>query len=317
LDGTGSFEARREEVSAAEESFQRLGDERGLALALITQGDDEWTRCRASAAAEKYRLAIPHGELAGQRSLVDDAISTLCAIGFFGPTHVDDAEHEVRVLLARATGVGAETAAYRALARLAAIRGDFDGARDLIRRGREPLLDAGLLLWHAAACLGAAFVEKHAGDYEAAVRINRDGFAQLAELDEHAFASTVASDLALALLQLGREDEAERWLETARELSPAGDIATLANADIGEGRLQVRRGRVEEGERLVRRGLAQAETTDFWEFRGAANEALAEVLEARGRSDEARAALEAALAVYEAKGATVAAERTRRLLAKL
>jgi class 3 adenylate cyclase/tetratricopeptide (TPR) repeat protein len=317
LDGTGSYEAAREGVSAAEEAFQRLGDERGLALALLMQGDDEWTRCRASAAGDKYRMAIPHAEVAGQMSLVEDAISTLCAVGTFGPTHVDDAEQEIRVLLARATGVGAETAAYRALGRLAAMRGDFDEARDLIRRGREPLLDAGLVLWHAATCLGVAFVEQHAGDYEAAVRIHRDGFARLAELDEHAFASTMAANLALALLQLGREDEAEPWLRTARELAPAGDIATLLTADIGEGRLHVRRGRLENAERLVRRALEQAQATDFWEYRGGANEALAEVLEARGHSDEARAALTAALAVYEAKGAVVAAERTRGLLAKL
>ncbi len=317
LDGTGSYEAGREGVSAAEKTFERLGDERGLALALIMQGDDEWTSCRASAAADKYRIAIPHAELAGQRALVDDAISTLCAIGTFGPTYVDDAEKEIRVLLSRATGVAAESAAYRALARLAAMRGDVHEARELIRRGRELLLDAGLVLWHAATCLGAAFVEEYAGDDEAAARIQRDGFEQLAELDEHAFASTVAANLALALLQLGREDEVEPWLRTARELSPAGDIATLVNADIAEGRLLVRQGRLEDGERLVRRGLEQAETTDFWEFHGRAKEALAELLAVTGRSEEARAALRDALAVYEGKGATVAAQRARSLIAEL
>jgi class 3 adenylate cyclase/tetratricopeptide (TPR) repeat protein len=317
LSGAGSYEASRGALEAAEETFRRLGDERGLALALVMQGDDEWTSCRAAAAGEIYRVAIPYAERARQSSLVDDAISAMCAIGPFGPAHVDDAEQEVRALLDRATGLVAETAAYRALGRLAAIRGDFDKARELMRRGREPLLDAGLELWYASATLPAAFIERQAGDYEAAARLHQAGFAQLAELGEHAFASTIAADLGHVFLELGREDEAAHWFTTARELSPSGDVATLALADIGEGLLRARQGELDEGERLIRLGLEQAETTDFWEFRTRANEALAEVLAARGRKDDARDALRAALAAYEAKGASVAAERTRSLLAQL
>ena len=317
LDGTGSYEAGREGVSAAEEAFRRLGDERGLALATIIQGDGEWNQCHAAAAAAKFRIAVPHAESAGQRTLVDDAISTLCAIAAFGPTHVADAQEELRALLTRANGVVAETAAYRALGRLAAMRGEFDEARDLMGRSQQPLIDAGLVLWHAATCLAVSFVEEQAGDFESAVRVHQDGFAKLAELGEHAFASTVAASIALPLLELGREDEAEQWLRTARELSPADDTATQVTADLGEGLLELRRGRLEQAERLARRGLELAETTDFWEFRGGANEALAEILKLQSRGDEARAALQTAVEVYEAKGATVAAERARGLLAQL
>jgi class 3 adenylate cyclase/tetratricopeptide (TPR) repeat protein len=317
LSGAGSYEAARPGLAAAVGIFERVGDERGLALALLMQGDDEWTNARALAAADKYRLAIPHAERAGDMSLVDDAISTLCAIVAFGPAHIDEAEEEARALLERSNGIIAETAAYRTLGRLAAIRGDFDEARELIRRGREPLREAGLDLWHAASSLPAAFVEAHARDFDAVVRIYTEGFARLDELGEHAFASTIAADLGMALLQLGRDDEAAPWFTKARELGPSGDVATLLNADIGEGLLHARRGELEEAERLVRSGLRHAETTDFWEFHTRANEALAEVLHRRGRSDEARAALATALVKYEAKGAERAAERVRRLLAEL
>jgi class 3 adenylate cyclase/tetratricopeptide (TPR) repeat protein len=317
LSGAGSYEASRPELAAAVDIFERLGDERGLALALLMQGDDEWSNARALAAAEKYRAAIPHADRAGDTSIVDDAISTLGAIAAFGPTHIDEAERETRMLLERATGVIAETAAYRTLGRLAAIRGDFDEARELMRRGREPLRDAGLDLWYAASCLPAAFVEAHAGDYEAVVRVYEDGFARLAELGEHAFASTVAADLGMALLELGRDDEAEPWFAKARELGPSGDVATVTTADIGEGLLHARRGELDDAERLVRSGLKHAETTDFWEFRTRANEALAQVLHLRGRDGEARHALAAALEAYDAKGATVATERVQALLAEL
>jgi class 3 adenylate cyclase/tetratricopeptide (TPR) repeat protein len=317
LRGTGSYDAGRAGLAEAEEAFRRLGDERGLALALVMQADVEWTRCRASAAAEKYRVAIPHAERAGEASLVDESISSLCAIGAFGPTHVDEAEPEVRVLLDGATGLIAETSGYRALARLAALRGDFDEARAFIRRGQEPLLDAGLRLWYSATCLGAAFVEERAGDYEAAAGVLRAGFDELDELGEHAFASTVAAELAMTLLTLGRDDEVEQWITTARELGPADDVATLTRSDVAEGLLRARRGRLEEAERLVRRGLELALATDFWQFRGGANEALAEVLDRTGHPDEARAALEAALEVYESKGVIIDAERVRASLAEL
>jgi class 3 adenylate cyclase/tetratricopeptide (TPR) repeat protein len=317
LSGTGSYQAGRPGLDGAEETFRRLGDERGLALALVMQGDDEWTSCRALASAEKLRVAIPYAERAGEVALVDDAISSLCAIAAFGPTHVEQAEDEVRALLGRSNGIVAETAAYRALGRLAATRGDFDEARDLMRRGQEPLVDAGLRLWYSATSLGAGFVELQAGEHEAAVDAFRAGFAELEEFGEHAFSSTIAVALAGALLELGRDEEAETWLITGRELSPAGDIATLAQADLVQGYLHARRGRLDDAERLVRRGLEQWEATDFWQFRGGAYETLAGVLAAQGSLEEARSALETALAVYEAKGAVVAGERTRALLTQL
>jgi tetratricopeptide (TPR) repeat protein len=317
LRGTGTYESGRAGLAAAEEVFRRLGDERGLALVLVMQADVEWTRCRALAAAEKHRVAIVHAQRAAEISLVDESISSLCGIAAFGPAHVDEAEPEVRALLDRATGLVAETSAYRALGRLAALRGDFDEARALIRRGQEPLIDAGLRLWYSATCLAAALVEQHAGDQDAAVDVLRVGFGELDELGEHAFASTVAAELALALLALGRDDEVESWLTRARELGPADDVATITRADVAEGLLSARRGLLEEGDRLVRQGLELALATDFWQFHGGAHEALAEVLAASDREAEARAELGAAIAVYEAKGAIVAAERTRALLAEL
>jgi ATP/maltotriose-dependent transcriptional regulator MalT len=260
---------------------------------------------------------IPHAEQAGELPLVYEAIGNLCSIGAFGPANVAVAEEEIRALLDRARSISSETTAYRALGRLAAIRGGFEEARELSRRGREPLLDAGLVLFYAATCLSAAFVEEQAGDLEAAARFHREGFAQLAELGEHAFASTVAATLARTLLRLDRDDEVERWLATARDLCPAGDIATFAIADSVEGLFHLRRGRLEEAERLVRRGLEHAETTDFWEMRGNAREALAQVLSAKDHGENARATVKAALEIYEAKGAAVPARRAEALLAEL
>jgi class 3 adenylate cyclase/tetratricopeptide (TPR) repeat protein len=315
LSGTGSLEGGRAELAAAEETFERLEDHRGLALALVMQGHDEWTSCRADAAAEKYRRSISHAERAGNESLVQEAVGMLFSTGSFGPAPVDAAEREIRALLPRATGIAAEASASRALGRLAATRGDFDAARELMRQGREPLADAGLLVLHAATCLGSGFIEEQAGDDEAAIRAFREGFDELTRLGEHAFASTVAVGIAQALLRRSRKEEAEKWLATALELSPAGDRATLIIAENVSARLHALRD-LEEAERLARRAVHEVETVDYWEIRGETYETLAVVLGAAGRAADAHAAQQEAISVYDVKGATVAAERARSLLAE-
>ena len=110
------------------------------------------------------------------------------------------------------SGVGAQAAALRALGRLAAIRGDVDEGRKLVEQGRAQLFDAGFVLHYAASSMALAFVEEQAGDDERAASIQRAGLEQLTELGEHAYASTVAADLANSLLRLGRDDEAEAAL---------------------------------------------------------------------------------------------------------
>jgi hypothetical protein len=94
-------------------------------------------------------------------------------------------------------------------------------------------------------------------------------------------------------------------------------VSTLSTADVVDGLLHARRGLLDDGERLVRRGLELAETTDFWELRGSAWMALADVLRERDRNGEARAAVEQAIEIFRAKDALVAEQRAHAALAEL
>jgi tetratricopeptide (TPR) repeat protein len=123
--------------------------------------------------------------------------------------------------------------------------------------------------------------------------------------------------IARLLLGLRRDGEAGDWLRVARDLSPADDVSTLAESDAVDAVLAARKGEHERAEQLARRSIEQAETTDFWNLRARAQEALAAVLVAAERRDEAREALLAALAVYEEKGVVPAADRVRLLVAEL
>jgi tetratricopeptide (TPR) repeat protein len=317
LSGRGSFDASRPGFAAARKTFEELGDDVGLGRALFMQGGAEWNACRAARAIEYFREALPSAERAGDVPLLHDIWATLIGAYAHGPMPLGEAEREIRAIVETSPGLLVEASAHRALARLAAIRGDFESARSLNQRGRDPLAEAGLPVHAAATAQGAAFIESLAGDPEEALRIAREGFDRLSELGEHAYASTLAAVIASLSCHLGRNDEAQEWVDTARELSPQADAATLVWVDSVEAILLMRRGQQADAERVARRAVEQAESTDFWPHRGGAYEALAEVLWRGGHADEAREAVEEALRVYDEKGAVVLAERVRALFAEL
>jgi tetratricopeptide (TPR) repeat protein len=121
--------------------------------------------------------------------------------------------------------------------------------------------------------------------------------------------------LGQALLELGRDDEAEHWVERGRETAPSEEPLPQMLWRQARGRVLARRGELQEGERLAREAVAFAEQTDMLNAHGDALIDLAEVLGLAGR--DAQAELEQALALYERKGNLVMAERTRSKLAEL
>ncbi len=132
-----------------------------------------------------------------------------------------------------------------------------------------------------------------------------------------AMLSTFAPRLGLELCELGRYDEAERLALKGRELGEEFDAYTQALWRQVLARVSAHRGELAEGERLAREAVAVIDGTDGLLFQAAAREALAEVLEASGRTAEARKALQEALERYERKRHVVLAERARDRLAAL
>jgi ATP/maltotriose-dependent transcriptional regulator MalT len=122
-------------------------------------------------------------------------------------------------------------------------------------------------------------------------------------------------NLAQALLELGRDDEAEQWLERGRATAPSEEPLPKMLWRQVRGRVLARRGELAKGERLAREAVALAEETDMLNAHARALIDLAEVLALAGQ--DGRAELERALALYERKGNLVMAERTRSRLAEL
>jgi len=122
-------------------------------------------------------------------------------------------------------------------------------------------------------------------------------------------------NLAQALLGLGRDEEAERWLERGRETSPSDEPLPQILWRQMRGKVLARRGELEEGERLAREAVALAEEKDMLNAHADALIDLAGVLALAGQ--DARAELDRALMLYERKGNLVMEERTRSRLAKV
>ena len=124
-------------------------------------------------------------------------------------------------------------------------------------------------------------------------------------------AATAKGMLARELCYLGRFDEAERLLEEARAVPPPGSgVRVMAAA--AEALLLAQRGEFEQAEALARTAVATAETrTDTVWWQALTHEDLATVLERAGRIDEAREALERALAAWGRKGCLPCAQRVR------
>jgi tetratricopeptide (TPR) repeat protein len=118
-----------------------------------------------------------------------------------------------------------------------------------------------------------------------------------------------------ALVELGRSDEAEHWLDKGIETAATEEPTPQMLWRQVRARVLAGRGEHDEAERLAREAVALAEVTDMLNLHADALISLAEVLVLAGK--EARPALEQALALYERKGNLVVAERTRARISAL
>jgi class 3 adenylate cyclase/tetratricopeptide (TPR) repeat protein len=147
------------------------------------------------------------------------------------------------------------------------------------------------------------------GDRERACRYIAEEIERIAHVAVPT--ATAKSRLARELCYLGRFDEAEQLLEEARAVpSPGSGVRVPAAA--AEALLRAQRGELEQAEALARTAVATAETrTDNVWWQASTHEDLATVLERAGRIDEARDALERALAIWVRKGCLPCASRIR------
>jgi tetratricopeptide (TPR) repeat protein len=160
----------------------------------------------------------------------------------------------------------------------------------------------------------AGRIEMLAGDPAAAEAELRRGYVILERMGELGVLSTLAAYLADAVYAQGRYDEADHLTHVSEEAATSDDIASHVWWRVTRARVLARRGSHEEAERIGSEALALAEVTDDLFIRGRALIDLAEVRRLGGAPDGSVPLLEEALRLFEAKGDTVSAGRTRAAL---
>jgi tetratricopeptide (TPR) repeat protein len=199
-----------------------------------------------------------------------------------------------------------------------AITGRYDEARGDMARARAGFTDLRLDLMAAYLALLVALAEMLAGDPEAAERSARDARAIVGGPGDRWYQAMVNVDLAAAVIAQDRPGEDGAAAVAAIDEVPAPcDVEWSIKRHMVRARVAGRAGERERALEEARAAVGEAGPTDLLLVRADAERTLAELLDAAGRRDEARAAARRALALDDRKGNVPAAQRTRRLLAAL
>jgi tetratricopeptide (TPR) repeat protein len=301
------------EAKAAIEALQAFGEDRALAKAWRLLGDAYNGRCQGALWQAAIEQAVEH---ARRTDDVVEQCADLWLLGgvlFFGPAPVAEAGARLEALSVDFEGNPvAEAGLSRGLAAVRAQQGLFDEARALVARAKATMADRGLRQAGSGIGFISGSVELLAGDVEAAERELRDSLDSLRDLGLESRGGALAIMLARVLRMQARDDEAEDltrpWADS-RSWEDWNFTHPAIRATILAGR-----GELVEAERLARVATNRSEQSDFLNWRGDVLLDLAEVLWTAGKPDEARAAVEDALRLYEQKGNLVSAGRARRLL---
>jgi ATP/maltotriose-dependent transcriptional regulator MalT len=195
---------------------------------------------------------------------------------------------------------------------LTAMIGDFDRARELAEDGLRLRLELGRSVAYAALTMPRASIELLAGDGAAAAELLSRAQEMLEPTGERGYLSTVQGMRALAFTLEQRFAEAEALADESRRVGSEDDITTQIYWRIAKARAAGAGGRHEEARRLAAEVIGLATRYDVFDTPVSIVH-VAHLLE----PDDARAALERAVAGADAKGNVVTAAQARAKLEAL
>jgi tetratricopeptide (TPR) repeat protein len=235
-----------------------------------------------------------------------------CAL-YYGPRDVDSAIARCAALLLEHDGDRATEANLLVwLGGLEAMLGHFPAARELVgqagQRYEQLGLDADTYLRLSAA------VEMFAGFPDLAEVALRTSCTALQHNQQIPVLATRAAELADAIYEQGRYEEAETWIRLARESAGSDDLDAAFVSHYVHAKVLARVGAVDEAERLAGEALNLVARTDALNRHGDSLLALAEILRLQDRENEADEQIRRALRLYEQKGNVVSAERAKTML---
>jgi DNA-binding SARP family transcriptional activator/tetratricopeptide (TPR) repeat protein len=310
----------RELLLTAEQAIkvlEELEDEVGLTRAWRLVAQAHYLEGQCAACADASERALAYARRAGDRFEEREVVEWLGIAFILGSTPAAEAEERCRRLLTDATEDRAiELSLVGTLAHLVGIQGRGAEFSDLYARAEaivsDPLQE---WLWHVPVHF--AWFAGMRAQPDAAERTLRPDYERLKKMGEASHFSAITTLMAQAVYAQGRYDEAETLAEEAATAARPNDVHTRIVMTSTKAKILARRGDYEAAEGLAREAVGFAQTTDFLNSRGEALLDLAEVLRLAGRPSEAVTPLTEAIATYERKGNSLAAEHARETLAEV
>ncbi len=306
----------RDELREAIGVFESLGDERAQARAWMELAQTEWMHCRYGAAIPLLARAR---ELADRSDALTFDLATSFTAGamFHGPTPAQEALDAIVGILddpqltpvARAGIDGFRGGCH-------AMLGELDRAQETYDVLDRFFRDLGLPLWGSSAFERRGDTARMYGDAASAEAAYRTMYEILDEAGDQGHMSTAATNLAWALAQLGRLEEAGRYARIGRETAAEDDVASQSEADAAWALVLAGKGDLDKAIDMARRAISIAAGSDMYLILGELHLNLARILAKAGHAEAVEATREA-LSLFERKGVVPAVARTRAFIAEL
>jgi class 3 adenylate cyclase/tetratricopeptide (TPR) repeat protein len=273
---TTSHEEARTELADAVRVYEELGDQAGLARALGLAGQLRFWAGEAASAIEDLERAAHHAHTAGDRLQEIHSLGYVVIAAVNGPMPVVEALARAEQMRGQVEGDRRlEVTIMRSRARLEAMRGSFDVARELIATATALADELGLEVAATGVQFEAGQVELLAGRPAAAEHLLRPACEALERMGNHGHFVTVAPVLADALFVQARGDEAAPLIELAAQRALAEDMDPQISWRRVQAKLLAHRSDFENAERLAREAVELAGRTDFLEGHALALECFA------------------------------------------
>ena len=304
------FETTRllQTADEAVSTFERLGDDLGLAKAWRAIAEVHLTACRWGLSAEAMEHALAHAERCGDERERTTAVAHLAAALYWGPTPAPTAIRRCEQMLSEYAGrptVEANLLYY--LGGLRGMEGDFEQAVELVERGRETFERLGHRRGVAYQTVVSGPLKLLAGDTAGAEAELREAWATLGAMGESGILSSITAFLAEAVYAQGRYDEVLELTAVSEAASADDDVASQIGWRSARAKALSHLSSLAEARALAEDAVARADETDFLNVRADARAALAVVLNRAGRAEGAATLVAEARSLYLAKGNSSAA----------
>jgi class 3 adenylate cyclase/tetratricopeptide (TPR) repeat protein len=316
--GGGSMRSGAARVHEAIEQFEELGHEPGLAEALCVQGIVlNWQGRVAESMGPLDRAAALAREVSNHR--IDSRSRSWMLIGsYWGPMPAAEGLRLCERFAAEAAGNRyLEGYANVIGAALLAMAGRWEESESRSAVGHALLDDLGHQVASAATRMTESEGHFFGGRHDHAERELLLAHGVLKATADRNYLSTVAAMLALVCCAGRRYDEAERYAAEAEELGAADDLVTETFRRGAVAEILASRGEFEPAHVAIQEALDLLAETDMLGDRAVVYFSQAAVLRLEGKRDEARSALQAAISLWEEKGAVSAVAWLERQLAEL